>query len=86
MVYVRGFDRLACYVGGGAGISITPIAFLVMQGGEVRLLPVAGDGSALERVVTMAPELIDKITGVIKKMKEKKDKDKNSDTSEEPKE
>jgi sporulation protein YtfJ len=70
--------------GGGAGISITPVAFLVMQRGEVRMLPVAGEGSAVERAVTMAPEIIDKITDIIKKLKDKKkDKDEESDAPEE---
>jgi sporulation protein YtfJ len=60
--------------GSGAGVHIDPIAFLVVRGGTVKLLPVAPppDG-AIDRVVDMVPELVDKITGFVEKQQEKKD-------------
>ncbi len=60
--------------GGAAGVKIEPVAFLVVRGGTVKLLPVAPppDG-ALDRVVDMVPELVDKVTDFVEKQKEKKD-------------
>ena len=60
--------------GSGAGVNINPIAFLVVRGDTVKLLPVAPppDG-AVDRVVDMVPELVDKVTGFIEKQQEKKD-------------
>lgn len=63
--------------GGGAGVNLTPVAFLVVKGDTVKLMPVApAPGSTVDRVVEMVPEVIDKITGFI----EKQDKD-NQNTS-----
>ncbi len=60
--------------GSGAGVNIIPIAFLVVRGENVRLLPVTPPpGGAVDRVVDMVPELVDKITDFVEKQKEKKD-------------
>lgn len=59
--------------GGGAGVNINPIAFLIVKGDTVRLLPVAPPpGTTVDRVVEMVPEVIDKVTGFIEKQQEKK--------------
>ncbi len=48
--------------GTGAGVNITPIAFLVCRGENVRLLPITNPANgALERLIEQAPEWIDKI-------------------------
>ena len=57
--------------GSGASVSITPVAFLVIKGESVRLLPVAEPASnSLERLVEMLPELVDQISTAIKKKPE----------------
>jgi len=60
--------------GTGAGVTIMPLGFLIVRGESVKLLPVAPppDG-ALDRVVDMVPELVDKVTGFVEKQQEKKD-------------
>ncbi|MEQ2442135.1 GerW family sporulation protein [Pseudoflavonifractor intestinihominis] len=59
--------------GSGAGVNIMPIAFLIVKGDTVRMLPVAPPpGTAVDRVVEMVPEVIDKVTGFIEKQQEKK--------------
>ena len=60
--------------GSGAGVNIVPIAFLVIRGENVRILPVAppADGT-VDRIVDMLPELVDKVTNYLDKQKEKKD-------------
>ena len=55
--------------GGGAGVTITPIAFLVINGGEVTLKHITAYDNAAERVVNLVPEMFDKVTGLINKTK-----------------
>lgn len=48
--------------GGGAGVKIDPVAFLVIKDGSTRIMPVAVPPvSSIERIVDMAPDLVDKI-------------------------
>lgn len=56
--------------GGGAGVSVVPIAFMVVKGEEVKMLPVYNEVSNVEKAITMAPEIIDKA----KELFNKKDK------------
>lgn len=68
-------DRDDSFGGGtGAGVTITPVGFLVVRGANVKLLPVAPppDG-ALDRVVDMVPDLVDKVTDFVEKQQEKKE-------------
>ncbi|HHW10365.1 MAG TPA: sporulation protein YtfJ [Firmicutes bacterium] len=51
--------------GTGAGISVNPVAFLVVGQGQIRLLPVDGN-AVLERLLDMAPRLIDQLQGMVK--------------------
>ena len=55
--------------GGGAGVTITPVAFLVISGGEVTLKHITAYDNAAERVVNLVPEMFDKVTGLINKAK-----------------
>lgn len=57
--------------GGGAGINITPIAFLVVVDGDVRLLPIVSKPDSADRVVSMVPELVDKVSGLFHRKKDK---------------
>ncbi len=61
--------------GGGAGIKITPMAFVVIQGTSVKILPMASPAdTTVDRVVEMVPNMFDKVTGFIdKKSAEKKE-------------
>ena len=57
-------------LGGGvsAGVKITPMAFLIVKEGQVRVMPVAVPAAtAVDRVVEMVPDLIDKVSGMVKK-------------------
>ena len=61
--------------GGGSGASarLEPVAFLVIRGETVRLLPVAPPpGTTVDRVIEMVPEVLDKVTAFIEKQQEKK--------------
>ena len=57
----------------GAGATIEPVAFLIVKDGITRVMPVAAPPlNTVDRVVEMAPDVIDKITGFIEKQQEKK--------------
>lgn len=57
--------------GTGAGITVTPVSFLIIKGESVRLLPVAEPASnSLERLIEMLPDLIDQISGLRTKKEE----------------
>ena len=59
--------------GVGAGVKVTPIAFLIIKEGSVRILPVAAPANTTaDRLVEMIPDTLDKITGFIDSHMEKK--------------
>ena len=51
--------------GAGAGISIQPLAFLVVSNGSVKLLQLDQSANTADHMVNMVPEVIDKISGLI---------------------
>lgn len=55
--------------GGGAGITINPVAFLILRDGEVTLKHITANDNAAERIVNMIPDVIDKVTDVAGKIK-----------------
>ena len=56
----------------GAGVSIDPVAFLVIRGDSVRMLPVAEPASTtVDRIVEQAPDLLDKLNGFLEGRKPK---------------
>lgn len=50
--------------GSGAGVSITPVAFLVIQGENVKLLPVS-HSSAVDRLLDYVPDLLEKTNQIL---------------------
>ncbi len=54
---------------GGAGITINPVAFLVVKDGEVSLKHITAGDNAVERAVNLVPEMFDKVTNFVKKDK-----------------
>ncbi len=55
---------------GGAGINITPIAFIVCEKGNVRVLPMVSTPDTLNQMANMIPDAVNKITGLIAAKKE----------------
>ncbi len=56
----------------GAGVSIDPVAFLILKGDSVRMLPVAEPASTtVDRIVEQAPDLIDKLADFLDSRKAK---------------
>ncbi|QQE81281.1 GerW family sporulation protein [Alicyclobacillus sp. SO9] len=53
--------------GSGGGISITPIGFLIVKGDNVRLLSADNQNQLYDRMMDMAPVVIEKIQSIFKK-------------------
>ena len=52
--------------GSGAGVSVKPVAFLVVRNDSVRLLPVEQD-TTYDRIVDTVPQIIDMVKDLFKK-------------------
>ena len=58
--------------GAGGGVKVTPIAFLVIKDGSVRMLPVAAPANTTaDRVVEMVPDVLDKVAAFLDSRTEK---------------
>ena len=55
--------------GGGAGITINPVAFLVVNKGEVSIKHITASDNAAERAVNLIPEMFDKVTNFVERSK-----------------
>ena len=52
--------------GGGGGITISPVAFIVIQGEKVRMMQINNYTSSADRAIAMIPELVDQISQLVK--------------------
>ena len=55
--------------GSGAGVSIDPLAFLVINGDQVQLLQYSAPSGSADRAVSLVPDLIDKVSSLFSKGK-----------------
>ncbi len=60
---------------GGGGISITPVAFIVIENGKCRMMQINNYTSSADRAIAMIPELVDKLTELITAKKDEEAKD-----------
>ena len=52
--------------GVGGGVKVTPICFLIVKDGNVRMMPVAAPANTTaDRIVEMVPDTLDKISAFI---------------------
>ena len=52
--------------GVGAGVKVTPVAFLIIKDGNVRMIPVATPANTTaDRLVEMVPDTLDKIAAFV---------------------
>ncbi len=52
--------------GVGGGVKVTPVCFLIVKDGNVRMMPVAAAANTTaDRIVEQVPDLLDKLTGFI---------------------
>ena len=57
--------------GSGAGVTIQPVAFLVVKDGCVRTIQLSDGSNTIDRALTMLPELVDKVSALLKKEEKK---------------
>ncbi len=55
---------------GGGGISITPVAFIVIENGKCRMMQINNYTSSADRAIAMIPELVDKVSELLSAKKE----------------
>ena len=65
--YVKNVGSNEPFGGGiGGGVKVTPICFLVVKDGNVRMMPVAAPANTTaDRIVEMVPDTLDKISAFI---------------------
>ena len=52
--------------GAGGGVKVTPIAFLIVKEGNVRMLPVAAPANTTpDRIVELVPDVLDRISAFL---------------------
>ncbi len=52
--------------GGGGGITIAPVAFIVIQNDKVRMMQINNFTSSADRAIAMIPELVDQVSQLLK--------------------
>lgn len=70
--------RLPFGGGSGAGVSISPVAFLVVQQNTVKLLPVE-HGSCVDRLLDYVPDLMEKLNSYVNKNMQNKKEEKKEE-------
>ena len=70
--------RLPFGGGAGAGVSISPIAFLVVTSNNVKLLPV-NHSSAIDKLMDYVPDLMEKVNSYLNKTMQNKKEEKKEE-------
>lgn len=55
--------------GSGGGVSINPVAFLVINGGGVKVLHLDKQTHIIDKVIELAPQAVDKVKEMMEKRK-----------------
>ena len=59
--------------GVGGGVNVVPVAFIIIKGDSVRMMPVAAPANTTaDRVVELVPDVLDKISAFVETHTEKK--------------
>ena len=53
--------------GSGAGVTVSPVAFLVSTNNDVKMLRIEPTNNSVDRIIELIPEAVDKIGGYFKK-------------------
>ena len=74
--------RLPFGGGAGAGVSIVPVAFLIVNSESIKLLPVE-HSSTIDKLLDYVPDFMEKVNSIVNKTIDSKDSSTNKDTVEE---
>ena len=58
--------------GSGGGVSISPVAFMVVGQGQIKLLPIEQANNPIDRILEMVPGLVEKVNEKINQKKAEK--------------
>lgn len=53
--------------GAGAGVSVQPVAFMVVGNGHIKLMPVDQRANMIDNLISMTPEVINKLQAMMNK-------------------
>ena len=56
--------------GGGAGITMEPVAFLVIKNDSVRVMQINAHPGTVDKLVDSFPDMVDKVSGLVKGKKD----------------
>lgn len=63
--------------GSGGGVSISPVAFMVIGQGQIKLMPIEANVTPVDKILDFVPGIIDKVNDKLNaKKSDKKEKDK----------
>lgn len=51
--------------GSGGGVTITPIAFIIISEGKTEVIQISAPNSTADRIVSLIPGMFDKVSGMI---------------------
>ena len=57
--------------GAGAGVSVQPVAFMVVGNGQIKLMPVDQRANMIDNLINMTPDVINKIQAMVNKRSNK---------------
>jgi sporulation protein YtfJ len=55
--------------GSGAGVTVTPVCFIVVQNEDVRIMNINTSDGYVDKAIAMVPEVFDKVSSIFKKDK-----------------
>jgi uncharacterized spore protein YtfJ len=61
--------------GTGGGVTVTPVAFIEVSDGRVKVHQITPDEVCLHRIIALAPDAIKKVAGFFNKKNDKKNED-----------
>lgn len=68
----EGGEKLPFAGGTGAGVSVQPVAFMVVGNGNMKLMPVDQNATMIDSIINFAPKLLDRIQAMGEKKGENK--------------
>lgn len=64
-------EKLPFGGGSGAGVNISPMGFLVVKDGNTKLLTLNGTTSAVDKLIDLMPDVINKVNAFVEKSMDK---------------
>lgn len=62
--------------GAGGGVKVTPVAFLVITGENVKVISVSETPDAVDKIASCVPEVMDKLSALLSKKKNAEESEK----------